>query len=453
MLGVHSLVWNEAQKISGLDPDFNRRDLWESIEKGIFPEWELGLQIVEEADEFRFDFDLLDPTKIIPEEQVPVRRVGKLTLNRNPDNFFAETEQVAFHPGHVVPGIDFTNDPLLQGRLFSYLDTQLRRVGPNFAELPINRPVNPVNNNQRDAMGRVAIDRGRVSYFPNSLAGGCPMHSPKAAEAFASYTEKVEGRKIRERSESFGDHFSQATLFWNSMASWEKHHIVEAFSFELNKVDTLEVRVRVVNELLVNVHPDLAREVGNNVGVSVTAGSSRVHDRTSPALSIQNLIGTTVKGRVVALLTAEGVLASQAEFLIRELSQAEVRAELIAPVGGKIKQDDGQSLAVNKALPTTASVFYDGVIVLENASQHRSVFEIGRAKHFISKAYLHGKTIGAIDAGVDLLQALNLPNGREQEPGIVLATGGANLSAFVQKYLDTLRKHRYFDRDVERISA
>src|SRR5471030_2479060 len=211
--GVKSLVWDEAQKISGKDPDFHRRDLFESIERGDYPEWELGLQIVEEADEFKFDFDLLDPTKLIPEELVPVRRVGKMTLTRNTDNYFAETEQVAFHTGHIVPGIDFTNDPLLQGRLFSYTDTQLRRVGPNFAELPINRPLNPVHNNQRDAMGRTAIDKGRVAYFPNRLGGGCPMHSLGAADAFVSYGEKVEGAKIRQRSESFADHFSQATMF------------------------------------------------------------------------------------------------------------------------------------------------------------------------------------------------------------------------------------------------
>ena len=220
--GVKSLVWDEAQKISGKDPDFHRRDLFEAIERGDYPEWELGLQIVEEEDEFKFDFDLLDPTKIIPEELVPVRRVGKLTLNRNPDNFFAETEQVAFHTGHVVPGIDFTNDPLLQGRLFSYIDTQLRRVGPNFAELPINRPLNPVYNNQRDAMARTVINKGRVSYFPNRLGGGCPMHSPEAADAFVSYAEKVDGAKIRIRSDSFSDHFSQATQFWNSMSDWEQ---------------------------------------------------------------------------------------------------------------------------------------------------------------------------------------------------------------------------------------
>src|SRR5665213_3058367 len=203
--GVFSLVWDEAQKIAGKDPDFHRRDLFEAIERGDYPEWELGVQIVEEADEFKFDFDLLDATKLIPEELVPVRRVGKMTLNRNTDNYFAETEQVAFHTGHVVPGIDFSNDPLLQGRNFSYIDTQLRRVGPNFAELPINRPLDPVRNNQRDGMGRTTINKGRVAYFPNRLGGGCPMHSPEAAQAFRSYPQAVEGAKVRERAESFAD--------------------------------------------------------------------------------------------------------------------------------------------------------------------------------------------------------------------------------------------------------
>ena len=267
--GVKSLVWDEAQKISGKDPDFHRRDLFEAIERGDYPEWELGLQIVEEEDEFKFDFDLLDPTKLIPEELVPVRRVGKLTLNRNPDNYFAETEQVAFHTGHVVPGIDFTNDPLLQGRLFSYIDTQLRRVGPNFAELPINRPLDPVHNNQRDAMARTAINKGRVSYFPNRLGGGCPMHSPEAADAFVSYAEKIDGAKIRARSDSFSDHFSQATQFWNSMSDWEQEHIAAAFAFELNQVESEEVRHHVMNELLVNIADALAEAVSAQTGIKI----------------------------------------------------------------------------------------------------------------------------------------------------------------------------------------
>src|ERR1044072_1660122 len=214
LLGLHAVVWDEAQKIRGKDPDFHRRDLWEAIENGDYPEWELGVQIVEEKDEHSFDFDLLDPTKIIPEELVPVRRIGKMTLNRNPENFFAETEQVAFHTANIVPGIDFTNDPLLQGRLFSYLDTQLLRLGgPNFHEIPINRPVAPVHNNQRDGFKRHTVNRARVSYHPNSLGGGCPALAGAGAGAFEHYAERVDGHKIRKRSPSFWDHYTHATLF------------------------------------------------------------------------------------------------------------------------------------------------------------------------------------------------------------------------------------------------
>ncbi|MEM5774798.1 MAG: catalase, partial [Anaerolineaceae bacterium] len=247
LLGVHSLVWDEAQKLAGKDPDWLRRDLWEAIEKGEYPEYELGVQIVEEEDEFAFDFDLLDPTKLIPEELVPVRKIGKMVLNRNPENFFAETEQVAFHPGNVVPGIDFTNDPLLQGRLFSYLDTQLIRLGgPNFAEIPINRPVVKVHNNQRDGYMRQRIDAGQTSYSPNSLRNGDPVPASEEQGGYVHYDEKVEGNKIRARHESFGDHYSQARLFWNSQDDFEKQHIIDAFHFELGKVDNMEVRQRMV---------------------------------------------------------------------------------------------------------------------------------------------------------------------------------------------------------------
>lgn len=223
VLGVHSVAWDEAQKISGKDSDFHRRDLWEAIESGNFPEWNFGVQIVEEKDEFKFDFDLLDPTKLIPEEIVPVQIIGKMTLNRNPDNFFAETEQVAFHPGHVVSGIDFSNDPLLQGRLFSYTDTQLSRLGsPNFHEIPINRPIAPVHNNQRDGHMRQTINAGQSSYHPNTTGGGCPFQAKAAEGGFVSYHERIDAQKVRARSQSFFDHFSQATLFFNSQSMPEK---------------------------------------------------------------------------------------------------------------------------------------------------------------------------------------------------------------------------------------
>lgn len=230
VLGTHSLVWDEAQKLNGKDPDFHRGDLYEAIEKGDYPEYELGVQMIKEEDEFKFDFDILDPTKIWPEEDVPVKIIGKMTLNRNVDNVFAETEQVAFHPGHVVPGIDFTNDPLLQGRLFSYTDTQLIRLGgPNFHEIPINRPVCPFHNNQRDGYNRMTINQGQVSYHKNSLANNTPEPARPEEGGFEHYQEKVEGRKVRNRSDSFKDHFSQATLFWNSMSEPEKEHIKQAF--------------------------------------------------------------------------------------------------------------------------------------------------------------------------------------------------------------------------------
>ncbi|MEJ7697210.1 MAG: catalase [Candidatus Limnocylindrales bacterium] len=243
LLGVHSVAWDEAQKISGKDADFLRRDLWEAIEGGDFPEWELGLQIVEEKDEFAFGFDLLDPTKLIPEELVPVQRVGKMTLNRNPDNFFAETEQVAFHIGNVVPGIDFSNDPLLQGRLFSYTDTQLIRLGgPNFHEIPINRPIAPMHNNQRDGHMRQQIDRGQVSYQPNSLGDNDPAQAPRAAGGYVTYPQATEGTKVRARGESFFDHYSQARMFFRSQSQPEQQHLIKALRFELGKVETPAIR-------------------------------------------------------------------------------------------------------------------------------------------------------------------------------------------------------------------
>src|SRR6187402_1367529 len=235
-LGIHGLAWDEAQKIAGKDADFHRRDLWEAIENGNFPEWELGVQIVDEGKEGELGFDILDPTKLIPEEQVPVQIIGKMVLNRNPDNFFAETEQVAFHPGHLVPGIDFSNDPLLQGRLFSYTDTQLSRLGgANFHEIPINRAVCPMHNFQRDGLHRQTIAKGRVAYEPNTLGTGAEFRVDGGAQGFQSYPEELEPPKIRRRSPSFDDHFSQATLFWNSQSTVEKDHIVAAFRFELSK--------------------------------------------------------------------------------------------------------------------------------------------------------------------------------------------------------------------------
>ena len=460
--GVHSLVWDEAQKLSGKDADFHRRDLFEAIERGDFPEWELGLQIVEEKDEFKFDFDLLDPTKIIPEELVPVRRVGKMTLTRNPDNYFAETEQVAFHTGHIVPGIDFTNDPLLQGRLFSYTDTQLRRVGPNFAELPINRPLAPVHNNQRDAMARTVVNKGRVSYFPNRLGGGCPMHSPEAADAFVSHAEKVDGAKIRQRSPSFADHFSQATMFWNSMSAWEREHIAEAFSFELNQVENEAVRHHVMNELLINIAQPLAEAVSDQTGIAIAAiGTAKnptpsaptpagplrrdAKDLASPALSMDKP-AKNIKGRRIAILGGDGLDAAHLKAVKAALKAEEAVGELIAAHAGTVEDSKGKAQKVNRAAPNAPSVIYDAVVVLGGSSA-AELAKSGLAVHFVNEAYRHGKPIIFLREGRALLKATNLPKANAKDG--IFADEADDLEAFIA----ALRHHRFPLRAIESVPA
>ena len=457
--GVKSLVWDEAQKISGKDPDFHRRDLYEAIERGDFPEWEFGIQIVEEADEFKFDFDLLDPTKLIPEELVPVRRIGKLTLNRNPDNFFAETEQVAFHTGHVVPGIDFSNDPLLQGRLFSYTDTQLRRVGPNFAELPINRPLAPVSNNQRDAMARQTINKGRVSYFPNRLGDGLPAQAPDDREAFVTYPQAVDGAKLRQRSDSFADHFSQATQFWNSMADWEQEHIAAAFAFELNQVENQDVRHHVLNELLVNIADELAEAVSEKTGIAIApvgtpenptpsaptpSGPLRqdAKDMRSPALS-QDKPGNTIQGRRIALLGGDGVDAKQLKRTRDALAAEGAIAELIGPHAGSVTDSAGKAQTVNRAAPNAPSVIYDGVIVPGGESA-AALAQSGLAIHFVNEAYRHGKPIAALAEGAQLLAACSF-DGAGAEDGVVQGAGDGDA---VADFVAALLQHRFPRRDI-----
>ncbi len=346
--GTCSLVWDEAQKLAGKDPDFNRRTLWEDIEKGDYPEWELGLQVIPENQQDSFDFDLLDPTKLVPEELVPVRVVGRMVLNRNPDNFFAETEQVAFHVGHVVPGIDFTNDPLLQGRLFSYTDTQLLRLsGPNFNEIPINRPLCPFHNNQRDAPHRQTINRGRASYEPNSIDGGWPKETPPAARngGFSTYHEPVSGSKLRKRADSFADHFSQAALFWHSMSEAEQAHIVAAYSFELSKVERQSIREREVNQILLNIDPQLAARVAANVGVQLAAPANPApQPKPSPALSQMNLLSGDIRSRKVAILIADGVAESDVSDLRDALRQEGADAKLIAPSASPVQAENGAEL-------------------------------------------------------------------------------------------------------------
>ena len=468
VLGTHGLVWDEAQKLAGKDPDWLRRDLWDAIEMGQYPEFELGVQIVEEEDEFAFDFDLLDPTKLIPEELVPVRLIGRMVLNRNPDNFFAETEQVAFHPGHVVSGIDFTNDPLLQGRLFSYQDTQLIRLGgPNFHEIPINRPVAEIHNNQRDGYHRQTINKGRASYFPNSLEGH-PMPAPQEHGGYVHHQERVDGHKIRERSESFQDHYTQAAMFWNSMTGPEKQHIISAFHFELGKVEARHVRQKMVDHLA-NVDEMLAAEVAKGIGIEGPSANARQMGNgrrvdpqkrrveRSPAVSMDNTRKDTIYSRRVAILAADGVDGESLRRFQQALKEAEAQSDVIAKFKGELRSTTGDPVQVDKSYVTTGSVMYDAVFVASGQESVEALLTHGEAIHFINESFKHCKTIAAYGDGVRLLAAARLVNislaGTDQtsgvvtEKGVVTAANATGIDTLMDAFKRALARHRHWERE------
>ncbi|MGO1058727.1 catalase [Planococcus sp. FY231025] len=436
-LGVHSLVWDEAQKIAGKDPDFNRRDLWESIEAGDFPEFEFGVQLLPEEDEFKFDFDVLDPTKLWPEEDVPVTMIGKMTLNRNVDNVFAETEQVAFHPGHIVPGIDFTNDPLLQGRLFSYTDTQLIRLGgPNFHEIPINRPVCPFHNNQRDGYNRQTINRGPVSYHQNSIANNTPAPVSPEEGGFEHYQEKVEGRKVRARSESFSDHFSQAKLFWNSMSAPEKKHIIEAYSFELGKCD---MPIREMNiDVLKNIDLELARQVAGNIGVSPPAEGGSDNANSSPALSQENT-AKLPNSRKIGVLIDNGFNGKEVMKVLEELEARNMKYETVGEKQGTVKGADGTELKVAHNFSTTDAVLYDALYAVGGPDVSKPFAK--NAAKFLGEAFDHYKAIGAAQEGEKWLEAAGMLG----QPGII--TEG-NKPDFAERLIKAVSMHRHWDREI-----
>jgi catalase len=460
-LGTHSLVWDETQKIAGKDPDFNRRDLWDAIDAGDFPEWELGVQLVPAEDEHSFDFDLLDPTKIIPEERVPVRPVGRMVLDRNPDNFFAETEQVAFHVANVVPGIDFTNDPLLQARLFSYLDTQLIRLGgPNFAQLPVNRPLNEVSNHQRDGYHQTAIHRGQAAYHPNTLGGGCPVLAGDGTAPYVHYQERVDGDKIRKRSESFADHYSQATLFWNSMADWEKEHIVAAFRFELGKVTHTHIREGVIGNLA-NVDHELAVRVAEGVGVEPPAKpAASGHDRGSPALSQDNSPKDGIATRKIAILAADGVDAGHVSAVVEVLTGEGATCEVLAARDGSVRATAGDPVPVTRTLTTVGSVLYDAVVVPGGRDAVEALGRDGEAVYFVIEAFKHGKAVGAVGEGAGLLARAGIGSVPPTEPdgapiadeGVVTA-GGSAAREFAQAFVGAVAAHRHPNRELQPVPA
>ncbi|MFD2608705.1 catalase [Deinococcus taklimakanensis] len=422
-LGVHSLVWDEAQKIGGKDPDFHRRDLWETLNEGGTLEWDFGVQIFTEAQADKWDFDVLDPTKIVPEDLVPVQKIGRVVLNRNVDNFFAETEQVAFMPTNIVPGMDFSNDPLLQGRTFSYLDTQLSRLGsPNWVEIPINRPLAPVHNNQRDGHMRQTINPGRTAYFPNRLAGNLPDQA--GARGFVSYPEQMRETKRRARADSFSDHYGQARLFWNSMTPVEKEHITKSLAFELSMCEVRDVRLRMlerlehINELLAS---QVAVALGEKPRAAKTAQPGGQQDSaeetallagaTSPttasgklqqARALSQEVGQPKlpKNRKVAVLIAPGVNVAQVNAALDALKKAGAKGEL---VGTRLGDIDG--LNAPKTLSNTDPVLYDGVLVPGGAKSVQALVARPEAHNFVVETYRHAKPIFAFAEGAELLTA------------------------------------------------
>ncbi|AZN41551.1 catalase [Paenibacillus albus] len=448
-LGVHSLIWDETQKVAGKDPDFNRRDLWNAIEQGNYPEFELGVQILKEEDEFSFDFDILDATKLWPEELVPVRIVGKMTLNRNTDNFFAETEQVAFHVGHLVPGIDFTNDPLLQGRLFSYTDTQLLRLGgPNFAEIPINRPIAPVHNNQRDGMHRMTINQGQTSYHKNGLANNDPAPVPPSAGGYRHYEEKLEGRKIKARSNSFDDHFSQASMFWHSMSPTEQSQIVDAFRFELTKVTSKKIRQRVV-DVFSQVAEELAERIAEGIGATPTKGVAVTPTAISPALSVMTKMKTAAT-RKVAVMVGTGYQTAELQALLKELTASKVTAEIVSKTLAPVKGADGTHIEPQQSLLTAASVLYDAVYVTGGAQGVDELLSDVASTGFVREAFQHYKTIAAVGDGVRLLIGAGAVSAawekETQSNGILITEDKSAETSFFKSFIEAIAQHRHWDR-------
>ena len=458
--GVHSLLWEEAQLIAGTDPDFHRRDLADAIEAGVFPQWELGIQVFPDTEEQSFQgIDLLDPTKLVPEELAPVQPIGLMTLNANPSNYFAETEQVAFHPGHLVPGIDVTDDPLLSGRLFSYLDTQISRLGgPNFAQLPINRPHAPVNDNLRDGMHQSAVHTGVAPYKPNTLGGGCPFIAGAEAGGYVEFPVPVaEGAtKVRQAPASFEDHFSQARLFWLSLTPVEREHVVAAYTFELSKCFQDVIRKRTLG-VLANIDPELCEQVAAGLGLAAPAGGQApAQVEPSPALSqVQADKVWPTAGRVI------GIVADPTTDLVklRTLRQAVLDGGMvplvIAPTGGTLGEGS-DAVAVQRTYANARSVEFDALILTSTPAPGADAYGARDAKAaatspdraavdprvvlMVGEAYRHAKAIGGWTEPGQSLEAAGYLYGA---PGVVI---GEEPQTVLEEMTALLARHRVWDR-------
>jgi catalase len=443
-IGAASIVWDEAVKLYGADPDFHRRDLFDAIAKGAFPEWELSIQAFDQKTADKLPFDVLDATKLIPEEIIPLDPIGKMVLDRNPDNFFAETEQVAFHPGHVVPGIDFTNDPLLQGRLFSYLDTQLIRLGgPNFHELPINRPKCPMRNFQRDGFMQMEVPKGRVSYEPNSLDPKGPRELPGGG--FTTFAEPLAGAKERVRPKSFADHYSQARLFFRSMTPPEQRHIMSAFAFELGKVETAAIRRRMLGHLDV-VDKALSDGVARALGMEgqaekIRPAQSPIDLPPSPALSLVGKAPQTLQGRKVAVLVGDGSDPALIGALRAALKKEGAELAVVAPKIGGAKGNGGQTIAADHALAAAPSVLFDAVVLAPSTEAVALLTREAAAVDWVRDAFAHLKVIGYVAAAAPLLERA----GVEPDDGLVALDGRQSIAAFIR----AAKSARIWDREAK----
>ncbi|MHA7272883.1 catalase [Arthrobacter sp. TMT4-20] len=448
--GVHSLVWEEAQIINGMDPDFHRRDLADSIEAGAFPQWDLGIQTFPDTEDEMFEgIDLLDPTKFVPEELAPVQIIGTMTLNANPTNYFAETEQIAFHPGHLVSGIDVTNDPLLQGRLFSYIDTQISRLGgPNFAQLPINRPHAPVNDMLRDGMHQTAVHGGVAPYRPNSLDGGCPFLAGEDMSAYIDVPQELPAsRKVRENPATFEDHFSQVRMFFKSLTPLEQDHVISAYTFELGKVYEENLRVRQLQNLA-NIDERLCAEVANGLGLAAPAPIEQVEDH-EPSPTVSQIGGTwPVEGRIIGVIADANSDVTAVARLSSLINDAGMVPLIIAPKGGKL---DG-GLVVQRTYLTARSTEFDALIVAgaatpgDDAANSRDakagspgVTIDPRVALLLSEAFRHSKAIGGVGDVASVLQASAI---NPEAPGVVVGDATPVLTTLTE----LLSKHRVWDR-------